>query len=313
MLLLARNLYVTLDRHQLSIVAKRRTWHHGALHSTHELAILMTELLGLLLTLCAAGAAAGITAGLFGNGGGFVVVPALVFVFSLLGDSSADLIFVAIGTSLATIVVSSARAVQAHRSRGAVDFDVLKSWAGWLVIGVVLGIALASVTSGKQLYSVFAVGVFFYALYFLFPTILSPNKFALSMPTGLPRAGLASFLGGFSSLLGIGGGTVTVITMVSCRRPIYQAVATASGVGFIIGLAGAIGFVFLGIGKPDLPFGSIGYVNIPALITVGAASILTAPIGARWAHSLDENILKRLFGVYLLLVSIAMFWKSMHV
>ena len=91
------------------------------------------------MTLCAAGAAAGITAGLFGNGGGFVVVPALVFVFTLLGDASADLIYVAIGTSLATIVISSARAVQAHSARGAVDFDMLKSWAGWLIIGVVVG------------------------------------------------------------------------------------------------------------------------------------------------------------------------------
>ena len=89
--------------------------------------------------------------------------------------------------------------------------------------------------------------------------------------------------------------------------------ATASGVGFIIGLAGAIGFIFLGIGKPDLPLGSIGYVNVPALITVGAASIVTAPIGARWAHSLNEDVLKRLFGVYLLIVSIAMFWKSLNV
>ena len=273
----------------------------------------MTEILGLLLTLCAAGAAAGITAGLFGNGGGFVVVPALVFVFSLLGDASADLIFVAIGTSLATIVVSSARAVQAHRARGAVDFDVLRSWAGWLIIGVVFGLAIASIANGKQLYGLFAVGVFCYAMYFLFPTLVRTRDLTLSMPTGLPRAGLASFLGGFSSLLGIGGGTITVITMVSCRRPIYQAVATASGVGFIIGLAGAIGFIFLGMGKPDLPLGSIGYVNVPALITVGAASIATAPIGARWAHSLNEDVLKRLFGVYLLIVSIAMFWKSLNV
>jgi uncharacterized membrane protein YfcA len=274
----------------------------------------LNEILILLLTLSVAGGAAGITAGLFGNGGGFVVVPALVFVFSFLDNPNPDLIFVAIGTSLATIVISSARAVKAHHSRGAVDFDVLQSWALWLVLGVILGLAIASVTDGDQLYVVFAVGVFFYSLYFLFPDAVAPNaSSAPNMPSGFSRASLASLLGGFSALLGIGGGTVTVITMVTCQRPIYQAVATASGVGFIIGLAGATGFALMGLGKPGLPYGSIGYVNLPALITVGAMSILTAPIGARWAHSLNEKNLKRLFGVYLILVSIAMFWKSTQV
>ena len=274
----------------------------------------MNELLLLLLTLSVAGAAAGITAGLFGNGGGFVVVPALVFVFSILGDQNPDLIFVAIGTSLATIVVSSARAVRAHQRRGAVDFEVLKTWALWLVLGVFIGLIIASMTNGDRLYAIFAIGVLIYAIYFLFPDRFSNQKTpAPNMPSGLPRASLASFLGGFSALLGIGGGTVTVITMVTCQRPIYQAVATASGVGFIIGLAGAVGFAFMGLGQPSLPYGSIGYVNFPALLTVGATSILTAPVGAKWAHTLEERRLKRLFGVYLILVSIAMFWKSTQV
>lgn len=274
----------------------------------------MNELLLLLLTLSVAGAAAGITAGLFGNGGGFVVVPALVFVFSILGDQNPDLIFVAIGTSLATIVVSSARAVRAHQRRGAVDFEVLKTWALWLVLGVFIGLIIASMTNGDRLYAIFAIGVLIYAIYFLFPDRFSNQKTpAPKMPSGLPRASLASFLGGFSALLGIGGGTVTVITMVTCQRPIYQAVATASGVGFIIGLAGAVGFAFMGLGQPSLPYGSIGYVNFPALLTVGATSILTAPLGAKWAHTLEERRLKRLFGVYLILVSIAMFWKSTQV
>ena len=274
----------------------------------------MSEILILLLTLSVAGAAAGITAGLFGNGGGFVVVPALVFVFSFLEDPNPDLIFLAIGTSLATIVISSARAVTAHHSRGAVDFEMLRSWALWLVLGVIWGLVIASITNGDQLYVVFAVGVFFYSLYFLFSDAFAARVSSVpNMPSGFSRASLASLLGGFSALLGIGGGTVTVITMVTCQRPIYQAVATASGVGFIIGSAGAIGFALMGLGKTGLPYGSIGYVNLPALVTVGAMSVLTAPIGARWAHSLNERNLKRLFGVYLILVSIAMFWKSTQV
>lgn len=272
-----------------------------------------SELLALILLLGVAGAFAGVTAGLFGNGGGFVVVPSLIAVFSMIGDTTSDLIYVAIGTSLASIVISSARAVQAHRSRGAVDFETLKAWSGWLVLGVSVGLMIASVTDGEQLFLVFAVGVLLYSVYFLFPDLFSQSTRSLAMPSGIGRAGLASFLGGFSALLGIGGGTITVMTMVLCNRPVHQAVATAAGVGFIIALPGAIGFTFLGWGHADLPWGSIGFINLPALLAVCSASVLTAPIGARWAHSLDEHHLKRLFGVYLLIVSASMFYKSMQI
>ena len=268
------------------------------------------EFLGISLLLAAAGAVAGITAGLFGNGGGFVVVPALVFVFSFEGNSSDDLIFVAIGTSLATIVISSTRAVLAHHSRGVVDYEILKSWSIWLLIGVLIGLAVASKVRPEELYSVFAGGVLLYAIYFLFPDIVARLGVNPSMPEGFTRAGLVSFLGGFSSLLGIGGGTITVITMVTCGRQIYQAVATAAGVGFIIGISGAVGFIFLGLDKTGLPPGSLGYINLPALILAGLGSIITAPIGVKWAHNLNENKLKRLFGVYLIAVSIGMFWKA---
>ena len=180
----------------------------------------MNELLLLLLTLSVAGAAAGITAGLFGNGGGFVVVPALVFVFSILGDQNPDLIFVAIGTSLATIVVSSARAVRAHQRRGAVDFEVLKTWALWLVLGVFIGLIIASRTNGDRLYAIFAIGVLIYAIYFLFPDRFSNQKTpAPKMPSGLPRASLASFLGGFSALqLGSAPKRAFTISKTHCLR-----------------------------------------------------------------------------------------------
>lgn len=264
----------------------------------------------LLICLCGAGALAGITSGLFGNGGGFVVVPALLAVFPLFIESQGELVYVAIGTSLATIVVSSARSVQAHHARGAVDFSILRDWALWLVVGVALGLWVASVSNAKYLVNVFAAGVLAYSFYFLFPNVLSQFTQGMRMPTGAARAGLASFLGGFSALLGIGGGTLTVMTMVMCNRPVHQAVATAAGVGFIIGLPGAVGFMFLGLGATELPPGSIGYVNVPALVAICALSLITAPIGAKWAHSLNEFSLKRAFGIYLILVSIAMFYKS---
>ncbi len=254
--------------------------------------MVLPEILGLIATMGLAGAIAGVTAGLFGVGGGFVIVPALLAVFPWFSDAPEELIYVAIGTSLASIVVSSARAVQAHRQRGAVDFGVLKDWCMWLLLGV-------GVIDRFQSESV--------------PGLFSHVTRSLSMPRGATRAGLASFLGGFSALLGIGGGTVTVMTMVMCNRPVHQAVATAAGVGFIIGLPGALGFLILGLGVEGLPYGSVGYINVPALVAISALSVFTAPVGARWAHSLDEVRLKRLFGIYLVLVSLAMYYKSLSV
>ena len=269
------------------------------------------EIFGLIVLLITAGAVAGLTAGLFGNGGGFAVVPALVLLFTILDIESENLIFVAVGTSLACIIFSSARALISHNKKGAVDFLVLKEWAPWLVVGVIIGIFIASYSQAEELYLIFAWGVLFYGIYFLFPKILDQTAMKQrDMPVGFARAGLVSFLGGFSALLGIAGGTITVITMSICKRPIYQAVATASGVGLIIGLVGALGFLILGFNKTDLPFGSLGFINIPAVLIISLVSILTAPIGVEWAHNLEENKLKRLFGLYLLFVSSGMFWKA---
>ncbi len=268
------------------------------------------ELLSLLAAMCLTGAVAGLTSGLFGNGGGFVVVPALLAVLPFFSDAGEDLVYVAIGTSLASIVVSSARSVQAHHRHGAVDFQMLRDWAIWLVLGVGVGLYVASVTDGRSLVLVFAIGVIAYSIYFLFPDYFSRITRPFDLPTGAARASLASFLGGFSALLGIGGGTITVITMVMCQRPVHQAVATAAGVGFIIALPGAIGFMVLGLNEPNLPFGSIGYVNLPALAAICTLSVFTAPLGARWAHGLNDLVLKRLFGVYLIIIAMAMFFKA---
>lgn len=269
------------------------------------------DLIWFVLTLCTAGAIAGITAGLFGNGGGFVVVPALLAVFPLFTQPSESIVKVAIGTSLASIVVSSFRSLLAHRKRGAVDFSVLKSWSLWLVLGVFGGVVIAQYTSNTELMMIFAFGVLAYSLYFLFPDFVMRSNVELNMPTGVNRATLAFVLGGFSTLLGIGGGTPTVITMVLCKRTMQQAVATATGVGCLIGLPGAIGFFLMQPPVGDaLPFGTVGYINIPALIAVSVGAILTAPIGANMAHNFSEKKLKRLFGLYLVAVSIVMLFKA---
>lgn len=272
--------------------------------------MVLQDVLLFILLLSGAGIVAGITSGLFGVGGGFVVVPALLAVFPFLTEQTDDLMLVAVGTSLATIVVSSARSVHAHSKHGAVDFSLLREWAPWVVLGVCGGLVLASVADGKRLIMVFAVGVLVYSVYFLFPGMFDRFQGRWNMPTGIGRAALAAGLGGFSALLGIGGGTIMVLTMVLCNRPIHQAVATAAGVGFLIGLPGMLGFLLIGMGAEDLPFGSLGYVNLPALLAISLFSVFTAPIGARWAHSLDSAQLKRIFGFYLVAVSISMYLKA---
>ena len=270
----------------------------------------LTELLILGFALLATGCVAGITAGLFGVGGGFIVVPALLAVLPLFGADPDTNIYVAIGTSLATIIVSSARAVQAHHKHNAVDFSLLRDWAPWLVSGVVFGIGIAAQVDATSLILVFAIGVFIYSFYFLMPEAFAFEGKASGVPDGAGRAALASGLGGFSALLGIGGGTPFVVTMVICGRSLHQAVATASGVGFIIALPGTLGFLLIGLFDTGLPAGSVGYINVPALLAISIASIFTAPIGVKLAHSLSEQHLKRTFGVYLLCVAVTMFAKN---
>lgn len=263
----------------------------------------------LLMSLLGAGAIAGLSAGLFGVGGGFVVVPALLLVIGAFGQSSAQDVHLAIGTSLATIVVTSLRALHAHSHRGAVDFKVLRDWAPWLVVGALGGVALAAAAGAKTLLLVFALGVLCYAIYFLRPDFMLRRERHYSFPQGAGRAALASGLAGFSALLGIGGGTPFVVTMVVCGRSVHQAVATAAGVGCLIALPGALGFLVLGWAQPGLPPGSVGYINVPAFAAIAAMSVITAPVGARWAHSLSEVHLRRAFGAYLLLVAFSMFSK----
>ena len=264
------------------------------------------QLIGVLMT---AGLVAGFVAGLFGIGGGFVIVPALLLVFTVFDVDSDVLTHVAIGTSLATIIVTSSRSVHAHNKKGAVDLNIIKDWAPWLVVGVAGGLILAQYMDGRSLKWIFSIGVFLMGLHFISP-VLRDVKLADEMPSGIVRAGLASFLGGFSALLGIGGGTIAILTMTMCGRPIHQAVATAAGFGVIIAVPGAIGFAVLGMGEEALPSGSFGYVNLIAVAAITAMTFITAPLGAKAAHALNAPSLKRVFGVYLVVTSAIVLWNS---
>lgn len=266
----------------------------------------LLDLAAPVAALLGAGLVAGFAAGLFGIGGGFVVVPALFTTLQFLGGDAASRPHVAIGTSLATIIFTSIRSVQAHARHGAVDFDILRSWAPWIVIGVGAGVVLAHFVDGRAMAMTFAAGVFLMSLHFLFP-VLARRQISDQMPQGIARMSVAGGLGTLSSLLGIGGGTIAIIVMTLCGRSIHRAIATAAGVGFIIAVPGAIGFALIGLGERHLPLGSVGYVNLIAAVAISAMSMLTAPLGASAAHMLPAPLLKRCFAIYLMLVAILMF------
>ncbi len=274
----------------------------------------MTELLLHLgvpfAALVAAGLVAGFAAGLFGIGGGFIVVPALLIVLPLLGGDKVQLAHVAIGTSAATIIVTSIRSLRSHAKRGAVEFPILWSWAPWLIIGDSFGVVLAGRVDGHILTMIFAVGVGLMSLLFLVPQ-LADHKLGDDMPGMAPRVAIAGGLGAFSSLLGIGGGTIAITVMTLCGRSIHRAIATASGIGALIAIPSALGFVLIGLRETGLPWGSFGFVNLPAAAVITSMSILTAPLGVAAAHSLPATPLRQIFGIYLIFISIVMLRNAM--
>lgn len=273
------------------------------------------ETLLFIAAMLAAGALAGFVAGLFGIGGGFVVVPALASVLTMLSagaDASASdkIMHVAIGTSLATIIFTSLRSVQAHAKRGAVDFEILKSWTPWVVTGVVIGLFVARFLDGHALKITFGIGVFIMAWHFLFPVLTHRGPITNEMPKGFMRGGLGSILGGYCTLLGIGGGTPAVLIMTLSGQPMHRAVATAAGFGTIIAVPGTIGSILGGLGQPGLPFGSLGYVNIIAALAITSMSVITAPWGVAVAHSLNAAHLRKALGLYLLVTSSIMLYSA---
>ncbi|WP_293611994.1 sulfite exporter TauE/SafE family protein [Ponticaulis sp.] len=269
------------------------------------------QLVQMVVILMAAGLAAGLVAGLFGIGGGFVVVPVLLVVFGSFGIDQSVLMKTAVATSLATICVTGARSAYAHYKKGAVDMQIIKDWAPWIVLGAIIGTLLTRVLDGSSLKIIFSVGVFLMGLHFVFPSKNNVRfRFSAEMPQGAVLAPIATGLGAFCAMLGIGGGTPAVMIMTACDRKIHQAVATAAGFGVLIAVPGTIGNMIVGWGAEGLPAGSVGYVNLIAAAAVVSMSVFTAPVGAKLAHSLDGVKLKRYFGVYLILTSIWVFYKA---
>jgi uncharacterized membrane protein YfcA len=259
--------------------------------------------IGVTLAYLAVGVMAGLIAGMLGLGGGVVIVPALALVFPLLHMPSAVLMQLAIGTSLAVIVPTSMSSTWAHYRRGAVDVRLVRLLLPGLVPGAVLGGWLADKLPSAMLSRIFGVFVLGVAMQIFF-NATAPGRRPLPGSTALLGTGAA--IGTASTLLGIGGGSLTVPFLNYCRVDMRRAVATSSACGLVLGVVGASVFLWAGRDHPGLPPGAVGYLYLPAFLGIAAASVTTAPLGARLAHSLPVPTLKRVFAVFLALAGLRM-------
>lgn len=264
----------------------------------------LMEWLPFALTLLGAGIFAGVLAGLLGVGGGIVIVPVLYHLFTQLDLDTAIRMHLAVGTSLATIIPTAISSARSHHKKQAVDFDLLKSWGIAIAIGVVVGATLAAFLSGEALQSVFGIVALLVALNMAF------GKQSWRLGAALPREPfrglLGVFVGGFSSMMGIGGGTLSVPIMTLYNVPVHRAVGTASAIGLIIAVPGAISFMVSGWQAEGLPPFSVGYVSLLGFALIVPMTILSAPWGAKLAHALPVIWLKRAFAVFLFLTGVRM-------
>lgn len=264
----------------------------------------LTGIFGLIAALLATGVVAGIMAGLLGVGGGIVIVPVLFHLFSLLGIDEAVRMHLAVGTSLATIIPTSIMSARAHRQKGGLDAGVLRRLVPGVVIGVLLGGVASRYLSGEALTGLFAT----------IALLVAANMFRRNtriirdgMPGPLGSGLIGAVIGGISSLMGIGGGTLSVPILSALNTPIRIAVGTGAALGLVISIPGTLSFMLSGLGEPGRLPGSIGYVNLLGFAAIVPMTMLCAPLGARLAHAIDPAMLKRLFALFLLATAVRMY------
>ncbi len=250
------------------------------------------------------GAFAGVLAGLLGVGGGLIIVPILNFTLSLQG-MDADLIqHMALGTSLASIMFTSVSSFRAHHARGAVLWSsvVLMITPG-IITGTLFGSWVAAGLSAFFLKAFFVCFLYYVAVQMILNFKPKPSR---ELPGKAGMFGMGNLIGIVSSLVGIGGGTLSVPFMTWCNVPMHKAIGTSAAIGFPIAVAGTVGYILNGLSVPNLPEYSLGYIYLPGLFGIACASMLTAPLGVKLAHSLPVAKLKRVFAVLLFVMGTRM-------
>ena len=250
----------------------------------------------LVAALLLIGTCTGFLAGLLGIGGGMIMVPFVAMILTAKGYPADYTVKMAVATSLATIMFTSMSSVRAHHRRGAVLWPVVKVLAPGILVGSVLGAQVAHALPGKLLGILFAVFVAFSATQMLLNRKPKPSR---TLPGPLGTFSMGGVIGLVSALVGAGGAFISVPFMTWCNVKIHDAVGTSAALGFPIALAGTLGYIWAGIGLPQMPPGSIGYLYLPGLVVISLASMLMAPVGARTAHRMDIQPLKKVFAVVL--------------
>ena len=266
-------------------------------------------LLVLAVAMLCTGAIAGVLAGLLGVGGGIVIVPVLFILFDYLEIPPQISMHIAVATSLATIIPTSISSARSHHKKGSIDIGMLKSWAPLIFIGAAIGGVLSKYLASSSLTLIFGVIALLVSI-----NMALPKKVVIAdeLPKGVVGKGLLpSFIGGFSALMGIGGGTLSVPILSAFSFPIHRAVGTASAFGLVIAIPAVIGFIWSGWSADLRPPYSIGYVSIPAAVLIFSVSVFTAPLGAKLAHSLNPANLKKAFALFLFITSLRMLWVGL--
>lgn len=245
------------------------------------------------------GGVAGILAGMLGVGGGTIIVPALIVIFTSLGFAPASIQHLALGTSLATILFTSISSFRAHHKRGAVDWGTVRRISPGIVVGTLGGTWVAALISTALLQWIFAA----FLIYVVYQLLGSrPPHATRSLPGLTGMTAMGGLIGIVSSLVGIGGGSLMLPFFVWCNMAVRTAIGTSAAVGFFIAAAGTAGYMFSGSGVPLRPDYSIGFVYLPATVGIAVASMLTAPLGAWLSHRMPVPTLKKCFAVLLLCV-----------